>query len=134
MMNEECKMMNEECKMKNEECKNEECIEGADCTAPSPCKIANSFVPPSRDAVLSYANERGDDPSEVDLFMVHYANTGWAQKNGKKIKSWKRTWAEWIARSKKFKLQASRSRNADDVRMRLDVKAESDTEFKNTIL
>ena len=114
--------------------KDNENVVGVEQSTPPTKNDSIPFVPPTVEEVSDYCRSRGDDAGEVAVFFTHYDNEDWRLKNGRRMKSWRKAWAEWIARSNQFKVKrANGSRGTNATRDRIVIPQADDSDFQNTI-
>jgi hypothetical protein len=68
-------------------------------------RAAKPFAPPTADQVADHAESLGDSQFDADSFIGWYEGRGWKHKDGKPMKDWKRTVADWIKRDNKRRVE-----------------------------
>jgi hypothetical protein len=68
---------------------------------PPPRTQAGAFVPPTEGEVMAYAKMHPEwPPEECQAFFHYFEGSGWVDKNGIGVRSWRSKLAYWIAQAK----------------------------------
>jgi len=63
-------------------------------------KEPKKFIPPTKEEILCFANEKNLD-NDVDAFFDYYESNGWKVGKNKMVK-WKNAYNGWVSRNKKY--------------------------------
>ena len=70
-------------------------------------------IPPLREHVGIYFDEKGFEQEEADRFFNYYESTGWLVGGRTKMKDWKAAARNWILNSKKYRNYGKQGRPGD---------------------
>lgn len=84
-------------------------------------KTSKTFVPPTIEDVISYAESIGHPDLNAGRFVDFYTTTGWRLKGGQPIKDWKACVRTWIRRDEEREKERSEGRAKTPYTLKLNV-------------